>query len=163
MAADIVPIELSLTAGDLVTLWAPRWREDTEEWEAFLGDDDNLFAFPDVATLVGFVRTAPDHDLIDHPAWALVPRLAAADLRPAESQRYNLVGVPELVAQPPDTWVLGELAEVVSIVRSLADVCGLEAVHEVLDSAPGFDLLEGGTLAFSGREGQRQWDALCAV
>ena len=163
MAADIVPIELSLTAGDLVTLWAPRWREDSEEWEAFLGDDEDLFAFPDVAALVGFVRTAPDHDLVDHPAWALVPRLPAADLRPEESRRYDLVGVPELVAQPPDTWVIGDLAEVVSIVRSLADVCGLEVVHEVLDSTPGFGMLEGGTLAFGGREGERHWAALCTV
>ncbi len=163
MAADIVPIEVSLTAGDLVTLWAPRWHEDSEEWEAFLGDDEALFAFPDVAALVGFVRTAPDHDLVDHPAWAVVPRLPAADLRPAESQRYDLVGVPELVAQPPDTWVIGELADVVSIVRSLADVCGLDVVHEVLGSTPGFDLLDGGTLAFGGREGARHWEALCTV
>lgn len=163
MAADIVPIELCLTAGDLVTLWAPRWREDGEEWEAFLGDDDKLFAFADVAALVGFVRTTADHDLVDHPAWALVPRLPAADLRPAESHRYDLVGVPELVARAPDTWVIGELADLMSIVRSLADVCGLDAVHEVLDSTPGFDLLEGGTLAFGGREGSRHWDALCTV
>ena len=59
VASDIVPIQLSLTAGDLVTLWAPRWREDGEEWEAFLGDDDALFAFPEVAQLAAFVRTAP--------------------------------------------------------------------------------------------------------
>lgn len=163
MAADIVPIELSLTAGDLVTLWAPRWREGNEEWEAFLGDDEALFAFADVAALVGFVRTTPDHDLVDHPAWALVKRLPAADLRPEESQRYDLVGVPELVAQQPDTWVIGDLAEVVTIVRSLADVCGLDVVHEVLDSTPGFGLLEGGTLAFGGRGGQRHWEALCTV
>ncbi len=163
MAADIVPIELSLTAGDLVTLWAPRWREDNEEWEAFLGDDENLFAFPDVAALVGFVRTAAEHDLADHPAWALVPRLPAVDLRPAESHRYDLVGVPELVAQAPDTWMIGELAEVVSIVHSLADVCGLDVVHEVLDATPGFDMLEGGVLAFGGREGERRWEALCTV
>jgi hypothetical protein len=163
MAADIVPIELSLTAGDLVTLWAPRWREDSEEWEAFLGDGEALFAFADVAALVGFVRTVPDHDLVDHPAWALVKRLPAADLRPEESQRYDLVGVPELVAQPPDTWVIGDLAEVVSIVRSLADVCGLDVVHEVLDSTPGFGMLKGGTLAFGGREGQRHWETLCIV
>ncbi|MGH3883157.1 MAG: primosomal protein [Pseudonocardiaceae bacterium] len=163
MAADIVPIELALTAGDLVTLWAPRWREDNEEWEAFLGDDEDLFAFPDVAALVGFVRTANDHDLVDHPAWALVKRLPAADLRPVESRRYDLVGVPELVAQPPDTWVIGDLAEVVSMVRSLADVCGLDVVHEVLGSTPGFDLLHGGTLAFGGREGERHWEALCTV
>lgn len=163
MAADIVPIELSLTAGDLVTLWAPRWREDSEEWEAFLGDGEDLFAFPDVAALVGFVRTAPHHDLVDHPAWSLVPRLPAVDLRPAESHRYDLVGVPELVAQSPDTWVLDELAEVVSIVRSLAEVCGLDVVADVLDSTPEFSMLEGGTLAFGGREGERRWQALCAV
>lgn len=163
MVADIVPIELCVTAGDLVTLWAPRWREDGEEWEAFLGDDNNLFAFPDVAALAGFVRTAPDHDLADHPAWAPVPRLPAADLRPADSHRYDLVGVPELVAQSPDTWVISELADVVSIVRSLAEVCGLDRVAEVLDSTPGFAMLAGGTLAFGGRDGARQWDALCEV
>lgn len=163
MAADIVPIELSVTEGDLVTLWAPRWREDGEEWEAFLGDDDNLFAFPEVAALVAFVRTAGAHDLVDHPAWALVPRLAAPDLRPTDSQRYDLVGVPELVAQTPDTWVIGELADVVTILRSLAEVCGLAAVQEVLDSTPGFAMLDAGPLAFGGKEGTRQWDALCEV
>ncbi|MDQ2788402.1 MAG: primosomal protein [Pseudonocardiales bacterium] len=163
MVADIVPIELSVTAGDLVTLWAPRWRADGEEWEAFLGDDENLFAFADVAALVGFVRTAGVHDLVDHPAWGLVPRLPAPDLRPADSHRYDLVGVPELVAQSPDTWVIGELADVVSIARSLADVCGLDVVHEVLESTAGFTMLDGGTLAFGGREGARHWDALCTV
>jgi hypothetical protein len=163
MAADIVPIELSVTAGDLVTLWAPRWRADGEEWEAFLGDDENLFAFASVAELVGFVRTTGVHDLADHPAWPLVPRLPAADLRPVDTRRYDLVGVPELVAQSPDTWVIGELADVVSIARSLADVCGLDVVAEVLDSTAGFSMLDGGPLAFGGRDGKRHWDALCDV
>jgi hypothetical protein len=163
VAADIVPIELAVTAGDLVTLWAPRWREDGEEWEAFLGDEENLFGFADLAALVGFVRTAPEHDLVDHPAWALVPRLPAPELQPDDSHRYDLVGVPELAAQPPDTWVISELADVMSIVRSLAEVCGLDAVHGVLDSATGFTMLEGGPLAFGGREGMRHWDTLCDV
>ncbi|HEX4102053.1 MAG TPA: primosomal protein [Pseudonocardiaceae bacterium] len=163
MAADIVPIELSVTAGDLVTLWAPRWRADGEEWEAFLGDDENLFAFASVAELVGFVRTTGVHDLADHPAWPLVPRLPAADLRPVDTRRYDLVGVPELVAQSPDTWVIGELADVVSIARSLADVCGLDVVADVLDSTAGFSMLDGGPLAFGGRDGKRHWDALCDV
>ena len=46
MAQDIVPIELGLPQGDVVTLWAPRWREDGEEWEAFLGHEDDLYASP---------------------------------------------------------------------------------------------------------------------
>lgn len=163
MAQDIVPIELSVTAGDLVTLWAPRWREDGEEWEAFLGDDEDLFAFPDVAALVGFVRTVRKHDLADHPAWPLVPRLPAPDLIPEDEHHYDLVGVPELVAEPPDTWVFGELADVVTMVRALADVCGLEVVHEVLAATRAFELLSGGPLAFGGREGGKLWDELCLV
>src|SRR6202012_2910709 len=41
MAADIVPIRLGLTKGDLYTLWAPRWRDEGDEWEAFLGKDED--------------------------------------------------------------------------------------------------------------------------
>jgi hypothetical protein len=163
MAQDIVPIELSLTTGDLVTLWAPGWREDGEEWEAFLGDDEHLFAFADVAALVGFVRTTPGHDLVDHPAWSLVPRRPAPDLRPAEAHRYDLVGVPELVAASPDIWVIADLADVVRVLRSLADACDLKVVHEVLATTPAFDLLDGGTPAFGGREGGRRWNELCMV
>ncbi|GGS24680.1 MULTISPECIES: primosomal protein [Actinokineospora] len=160
MAQDIVPIELGLPKGDLVTLWAPRWREDGEEWEAFLGHDEDLYAFPDTAHLAAFVRTAEDHDLIDHPAWNHVPALGVAELMPAEAHQYDLVGVPELVAEEPDTWTIGELAEIVSIIRSLADVCELDDVHEILDSADGFAVLDQGTYPFTGREGERLWNDL---
>lgn len=160
MAGDIVPIQLSLTEGDLVTLWAPKWREDGEEWEAFLGDEEVLFAFPEVAQLAAFVRTADEHDLIDHPAWSVVPDLTVSELTPEETQRYDIVGVPEIAAEDPDTWTIGELAEITDIVRSIADVCELDVVTEVLDSAPGFGLLHQGTLPFVGREGTRLWTQL---
>lgn len=157
MASDIVPIQLSLTEGDLVTLWAPRWREDGEDWEAFLGDDDSLFAFPEVTQLAAFVRTAHEHDLVDHPAWSVVPDLTITELVPDETQRYDVVGVPELAAEDADTWTIAELAEITDMVRSIAEVCELDVVTEVLDSAPGFALLHQGTLPFVGREGNRLW------
>src|SRR5919197_206712 len=160
MAQDIVPIELGLPQGDLVTLWAPRWREDGEEWEAFLGNEDDLYAFPDAAHLAAFVRTAEEHDLIDHPAWSVVPGLSVAELMPDEAHQYDFVGVPELVAEEPDTWTVGELADIVAIVRSLANVCDLEVVHEVLDSAQGFSQLSQGTYPFTGRDGERLWTDL---
>ena len=160
MASDIVPIQLSLTEGDLVTLWAPRWREDGEEWEAFLGDDDSLFAFPEVAQLAAFVRTDDAHDLGDHPAWPVVTDLTVAELTPEEAQRYDIIGVPELAAEDTDQWTVGELAEIVGMVRSIAEVCDLEVVEEVLDSAPGFALLDQGTLPFVGREGGKLWQQL---
>ena len=163
MAQDIVPIELGLPQGDLVTLWAPRWREDGEEWEAFLGHEEDLYAFADTAHLAAFVRSGAEHDLDDHPAWHVVPTLPAVDLSPDEAQQYDLVGVPELVAEPPDTWTLSELSDIVAIARSLAEVCELDKVGEVLDAAEGFRLLPHGTLAFSGKDGQRRWNKLCEV
>lgn len=160
MSQDIVSIELGLPQGDLVTLWAPRWREDGEEWEAFLGHEDDLYAFPDAAHLAAFVRTVDEHDLADHPAWDVVPQLSVPELLPDEAHTYDLVGVPELAAEEPDTWTIGELADIISIVRSLADVCELDEVHEVLNSAAGFSVLERGTFPFTGREGEKLWTEL---
>ena len=157
---DIVPIQLSLTAGDLITLWAPRWREDGEEWEGFLGDEEHVHAFPDTAALAAYVRTVSEHDLNDHPAWPLVRQLTVAELVPEEDQCYDLVGVPEIVADEPDTWTVSELSGIVTLVRSLADTCELEPVHDVLNSAEGFALLERGTWAFNGREGAKLWEQL---
>jgi hypothetical protein len=160
VAMDIVPIQLSLTAGDLITLWAPRWREDGEEWEGFLGDEEHVHAFPDTAALAAYVRTVSEHDLNDHPAWPLVRQLTVAELVPEEDQCYDLVGVPEIVADEPDTWTVSELSGITTLVRSLADTCELAAVHDVLNSAEGFGLLERGTWAFNGREGAKLWEQL---
>lgn len=160
MAQDIVPIELGLPRGDVVTLWAPRWREDGEEWEAFLGDEEDLFVFPDAAAMAAFVRTTADHDLVDHPAWSVVPGLAASELIPDENHQYDLVGVPELVAEDPDSWTINELADIMAMVDSIAEVCDLEKVQDVLASCTGFKELPKGTLPFTGREGVRLWNDL---
>ena len=160
VAMDIVPIQLSLTSGDLITLWAPRWREDGEEWEGFLGDEEHVHAFPDTAALAAYVRTVSEHDLNDHPAWPLVRQLTVAELVPEEDQCYDLVGVPEIVADEPDTWTVSELSGITTLVRSLADTCELDTVHDVLNSAEGFAVLERGTWAFNGREGGKLWEQL---
>jgi hypothetical protein len=158
MAQDIVPVELGLTEGDLVTLWAPRWREDGEEWEAFLGHGDDLYCFDEVAELAAFIRTVDQHDLVDHPAWSAVTGLSAPELEPDEDHRYDLVGLPELAAEEPEGWVLAELDETLAVVRSLAEVCDLEDVLTVLDSSPALARLSQGPAAFVGKEGAALWD-----
>jgi hypothetical protein len=167
VAQDIVPITLALTEGDLVTLWAPRWREDGEEWEAFLGDDDHVFVFADAADLAAWVRTSDadgtPHDLLDHPAWSVVGGLSVDELTPEDIQRYDVIGAPELVADEPDTWSVDDLAEITAMVRSLADVCELGTVTEILDSTPAFAALGNGVVAFGGREGAALWTDLADV
>lgn len=158
MAADIIPIQLGLTAGNGITLWAPRWIEDGEEWEAFLGHGDDLYVFPTAAHLAAFIRTSTEHDLIDHPEWETVLELLVDELVPDEDHQFDIVGIPDLVAEVPDIWTLAELSDTVSILRSLADVCDLEQVTDLLDSSEGFDASRFGEQAFTGRTGERLWD-----
>jgi hypothetical protein len=163
MAAEIVPISLGLTEGTGVTLWAPTWREDGEDWEAFLGAGDDLFLFPTVAHLAAFIRTAGDHDLIDHPEWPSAARFLADELTPDDDHRFDIIGVPDLVAETPDIWTLAELADTVAILRSLAEVCDIAVIEEVLGASDGFAALALGEQAFAGRTGEKLWDEIGAV
>jgi len=163
VAADIIPIELGLTAGNGLTLWAPRWHEDGEDWEAFLGHEDDLYVLPSAAHLAAFIRTSTEHDLLDHPGWEAAAHVMVDELTPDEDHRFDIVGIPDLVAEAPDIWTLAEMADTVAILRSLAEVCGLDAVDSVLDAADGFALLAAGEQAFVGRAGERLWNEIGAV
>ena len=163
MAADIILIELGLTAGNGLTLWAPSWREDGEDWEAFLGHGDDLYVFPTPAHLAAFIRTSTEHDLLDHPEWEAASELLVDELVPDDDHRFDIVGVPELVSEPADIWTLAELTDTIAILRSLAEVCGLEAIDNVLNATDGFSLLSAGQLAFTGRNGEKLWNEIGSV
>ncbi len=157
MAGDIVPIELGLTDGNVFTLWAPRWREGDDEWEAFLGLDEDLYGFPGVAELAAFVRNDDENDLVEHPAWDTVVRLQADELVPDDRHSYDLVGVPELAAEDPTPEVIAELEDALEIVRILGEVCELTVVTKFFNGNPILGAVTTGTRNFAGREGVDLW------
>ncbi|GCE42792.1 hypothetical protein Rhow_006921 [Rhodococcus wratislaviensis] len=157
MAGDIVPIELGLTDGDLVTLWAPRWREGDDEWEAFLGHEEDLYGFESVAELAAFIRTNTDNDLVEHPAWSVVSGLSAAELEPDENFCFDLIGVPELAASDPEAVVVSELEDTLNMVRNIGEVCELDVVTKFFNANPILGALPAGASAFEGREGEELW------
>jgi hypothetical protein len=157
MAADIVPIRLGLTKGDLYTLWAPRWRDEGDEWEAFLGKDEDLYAFETVADLVAFVRTNKDNDLADHPAWEKLTQANAHRLNPTDERQYDVVGVPELAAEKPSDETVTQLHRSLAIASSIGSVCELPAISKFFNGNPGLGQLGGGVEAFSGRAGRKRW------
>ena len=157
MAADIVPIRLGLTKGDLYTLWAPRWRDEGDEWEAFLGKDEDLYAFESVADLVAFVRTNNDNDLTDHPAWQTITEANAHRLDPAEERQYDVVGVPELAAEKPSEETVKQLHRSLAIASSIGSVCELPAITKFFNGHPVLGTLGGGVDAFGGRIGRKRW------
>ncbi|WP_405133370.1 primosomal protein [Nocardia sp. NBC_01388] len=162
-SGDIVPIALGLTKGDLVTLWAPRWRDGDDEWQAFLGHEEDLYGFDSVAELAAFIRTDAENDLVDHPAWKIIAGLSAAELEPEEQFVFDLVGVPELAADEPDPEIISELEETLEMVRNIGDVCELDAVTKFFGSHPVLGALPGGVSAFAGSEGQELWEQIGAA
>jgi hypothetical protein len=163
MAADIVPVRLGLTNGDLYTLWAPRWRDGGDEWEAFLGKDEDLYGFESVAELVAFVRTNTDNDLTDHPAWETLTEANAHRLDPTEDRLHDIVGLPELVAEKPTADSVDAVHKTLAIVSAIGSVCDLPAVSRFFNGNPVLGTVGGGVEAFSGRSGRKRWGQIEAV
>ncbi|HTY27133.1 MAG TPA: primosomal protein, partial [Mycobacterium sp.] len=160
MAAELVPVRLGVTAGDLYTLWAPRWRDAGDEWEAFLGKDDDLYAFESVADLAAFVRTNTDNDLTDHPAWEALTTANAHTLEPRENRHADLIAVEELLAEKPTGESVAALANTLAVVSSIGSVCELPAVTRFFNGNPNLGLVSGGIEQFTGRAGLKRWRAV---
>jgi hypothetical protein len=163
MAADLVPIRLSLTDGDRYTVWAPRWRDAGDEWEAFLGRDEDLYTFETVADLVAFVRTNSDNDLVDHPAWQVLTEANAHKLEPADDKQFDLVAVEDLVSDKPTAESVATLANALTIVSSIGSVCELPAVMKFFNGNPTLGTLSGGIDHFTGKAGLKRWNAIADV
>ncbi len=157
MSSELVPVRLGVTAGDLYTLWAPRWRDAGDEWEGFLGRDEDLYAFESVADLAAFVRTNTDNDLADHPAWERLTKANAHKLQPAESRQADLIGVAELLAGKPTEESVNALANTLAVVSSIGSVCELPAVTRFFNGNPTLGLVSGGIEQFTGRAGRKRW------
>lgn len=157
MAADIVPIGLTLTKGDVYTLWAPRWRADGDEWEAFLGKDEDLYVLESVADLAAFVRTNDDNDLADHPAWQKLTEANAHRLAPSEANTHDLVVLEELLAHKPTAESVRALHGALAVVSSMGSVCELPAVTKFFNGHPVLGAVGGGVEAFAGRAGRKRW------
>ena len=160
MAAELVPIRLSVTAGDLYTLWAPRWRDAGDEWEGFLGKDEDLYAFESVADLAAFVRTNNDNDLSDHPAWERLVKANAHKLQPADDRHADLVGTEALLAEKPTEESVDALAGTLAVVSSIGSVCELPTVSRFFNGNPNLGLVAGGIDQFTGRAGRKRWSTV---
>jgi hypothetical protein len=163
MAADLVPIRLSLSDGDRYTVWAPRWRDAGDEWEAFLGKDEDLYAFETVSDLVAFVRSDSDNDLVDHPAWKELTAAHAHTFEPASDQEFDLVAVEELVSEKPTEESVNALAGVLAIVSSIGSVCELAAVSKFFNGNPSLGTVSGGIDHFTGKAGAKRWNSIGEV
>ena len=155
-----VPVKLSLTEGDFYTLWAPKWRQNGSEWQAFLGDDEAVLAFNSPAELLCFVESDTKHDLLDHPQWDQFAGRDADRVTPAERDEYDLIGMPEALAGRPSHQNVSTVARNLEIASALADVAGAEhttiffASHSILRN------VSRGADHYSGEQGMSEWSGV---
>lgn len=160
MAKDIVPIELGLPEGDVTTLWAPSWREDNDDWEAFLGLDEDLYAFASTAELLALVRSGAEQDLQDHPSWEEFASSDVLDFRASEENCFDLVGVLELLGENPTESSVDEIDQSFSIARSIGEVCELDTVTKFFNGNPVLASVTHGMDEFYGRDGLKLWKSI---
>lgn len=156
----ILPVKLSLTEGDFYTLWAPKWRQNGSEWQAFLGDDESVLAFNSPAELLCFVESGNKHDLLDHPQWDQFAGRDADRVTPAKRDEYDLIGMPEALAGRPSHQNVSTVARNLEIASALADVAGAEhttiffASHSILRN------VSRGADHYSGEQGMSEWSGV---
>ena len=156
----IVPVKLSLTEGDFYTLWAPKWRQNGSEWQAFLGDDEAILAFNSPAELLCFVESGTKHDLLDHPQWDQFAGRDADRVTPAKRDEYGLIGMPEALAGRPSHQNVSTVARNLEMASALADVAGAEhttiffASHSILRN------VSRGADHYSGEQGMSEWSGV---
>ena len=156
----IVPVKLSLTEGDFYTLWAPKWRQNGSEWQAFLGDNEAVLAFNSPAELLCFVESGTKHDLLDHPQWDQFAGRDADRVTPAKRDEYDLIGMPEALAGRPSHQNVSTVARNLDIASALADVAGAEhttiffASHSILRN------VSRGADHYSGEQGMSEWSGV---
>src|SRR5271155_6267854 len=141
----------------------PCGRPAGDEWEAFLGKDEDLFTFQTPADLVAFVRTNTDNDLVDHPAWKELTEPTAHKLDPADDKHFDLVAVEDVVSDKPTADSLATLANALTIVSSIGSVCELPAVTKFFNGNPTLGTLSGGIDHFTGKAGLKRWHAIADV
>ena len=156
----ILPVKLSLTEGDFYTLWAPKWRQNGSEWQAFLGDDESVLAFNSPAEMLCFVESGNKHDLLDHPQWDQFAGRDADRVTPAKRDEYDLIGMPEALAGRPSHQNVSTVARNLEIASALADVAGAEhttiffASHSILRN------VSRGADHYSGEQGMSEWSGV---
>ncbi|AGF71655.1 hypothetical protein [Corynebacterium halotolerans] len=156
----IVPVKLSLTEGDYYTLWAPEWKEHGAEWQAFLGDDDQLFLFTSPAAMLAFLESGQKHDLASHPRWGSFDSQPEHRVVPDKKDTYDIIGAPGFLAGRPSHENVSTVARIFAVTRSLAEVTSANdavvffATHSVLRN------VDRGADHYAGPEGLSEWSAV---
>ena len=156
----ILPVKISLTEGDFYTLWAPTWRQGGTEWQAFLGDKDDVLVFNSPEALLVYLEDNTDHDLTDHPKWPAFQSGGDDRVVPEEKNTYDIIGLPSYLAGRPSHENVSAVARGFQLARSLAEVAGASDAQIFFASHSILGNINRGYEHYSGDNGLSEWSGV---
>ena len=109
---------------------------DAEEIPVFLGHAGKVYLFETPEALVEFVRSDAEHDLAQIDSWQTIQeRITAADVVPADDDRYELDLIVENLRGGPDAWESDLLIAAGEVARDLGYALRIDPILAAL--APG--------------------------
>jgi hypothetical protein len=114
-----------------------------EDVPIFLGRRGKVYLFRSTEKLVDFVRSDADHDLTQLDTWPeLSKRITAADIEPAEDDKYELDLVVQNLRGGPDSWDHPLLIRAGELARDLGFALRLEPIIASLSTGSPLDDLD---------------------
>lgn len=156
----IVPVEMELTSGTWYTLWAPNWIVRGEKWQAFLGDDENIFVFKSPAEVLAFIESTNKHDLIEHPKWAGFAKDKATKVVPAASGKISLVDLPNRLADRPSYENTLAVTRGFDLLQSLGTVLGIGSIGKWFKSYSILHNTRRGAEHYASQNGMEEWSGV---
>ena len=156
----IVPLEVELTSGTWYTLWAPNWIVRGEKWQAFLGDEENIFVFKSPAEVLAFIESTNKHDLIEHPKWASFAKDKPTKVVPAPSGTISLVELPNRLAERPSYENTLAVTRGFDLLQSLGTVLGIASINKWFKSYSILHNTRRGAEHYSSQNGMEEWSGV---
>jgi hypothetical protein len=116
---------------------------EDEELPLFLARRGRLYLFHSPEKLVEFVRSAPEHDLAQLPAWSdLTERITTDDVVAQEDDTYELDLVVDNLRGGPDAWDPPLILKAGELARDLGHALRIPAVMAALGPGSPLDDLD---------------------
>lgn len=156
----IVALEMELTSGTWYTLWAPNWIVRGEQWQAFLGDDKNVFKFSSPAEVLAFVESTSTHDLIDHPKWPEFMKNKELNVVPTSAGKISLVELPNQLAQRPGYGSTLNVTRGFDLLQSFGNVLNIPSIIKWFKSYSILHNTRRGADHYATQNGMEEWSGI---
>lgn len=156
----IVAVEMEVTSGTWYTLWAPNWIVKGESWQAFLGDDDAIFAFESPAQLLAFLQEGGRNELADHPKWAEFKRDLELNVVPTSAGKISLIELPRKLSERPGYESTLAVTRGFDLLQSIGNVMGVSSVSTWFNSFSILHNTRRGAEHYMSQHGLEEWSAV---